>query len=601
MKQIMIAGLSAAIFLVVNAGAEESKQAPPKEKSHVTIAQLLEEAFRAGDWDAVIRRATKLHETTDQEKERQRAIVLRACARLMKEDRKSALTDFETLVRMMPQNAEGYRNAAVFLYRFSLSRPEIFKRLQLFDVLEAHCTAGIEMGEKDEKTHKLVMAQLHQIRGSLRWNRAGDPTDAPAVFDDLKKAYRFDPKDREFLPPILQGMAKTAMPFFEHLFEDNRDLDRLVELAAPVLDDEEVSNELKHTILAFCCRFLFEGQRYREAAGTATKAIEMGRRGEDMYGARAGCYDALEEHRKAVDDYSVLLEITEIPQRRVGYLVYRGTAYSKLNENTEALLDFEEALRLDPKNVTALIWRAWFRIGAKNFDGGLDDCRQALAVDPNQPDVFMAMGHAHVGKEDFEKAAGAYGRAFELDGGLAEAVWLRARCYNAIGENKKALADFSKAAELDPKSYREVFEEFERVYHAIYDFDYPAEQAVEYLTEWIAKNPGVAELFVSRALRYVQQESWKKALDDYTEVVRLLPEDPEIRRDRFVVCLNLWGEPEARSRSVCDAAVEDITKMLGAIPHDDVDMERKELLYYRAFFIATRRNTPKVSPISRSA
>ena len=394
---------------------------------------------------------------------------------------------------------------------------------------------------------------------------------------------------------------------------ENPNVDRLLKLVALVEQDKNASPELRWAVLDHCCRVLYNAERYPEAAEAATKAIELGHHNVDMYWYRAHCYSTMNELRKAVADYTSLLEREISQPGRIVSLSERGIVYSKLGEQTEALADFDEALRLDPKNTDVLTQRAWLRKkeknydgaiddldevlrqdpkntnaltcralsrhGTKNYDGAIDDYLKVIAEQPDSPDAYLLMGYVYCEVPKFDKGAEAFSKAIEMGTNrIADAHWLRGNCYRMLGDDR-AMADMAKAAKLDPEQYREPFEEKEQTQRAVADPEFPAEKALELLTQALAKDTEDPRLYTARARRYVEQKEWKKAMDDLNETVRLVPNGVTIRWGQCVVCLYPWDE-KGRS-DVLEALVEDAVKLLDAIPHDDVVVEKKDLLKLR--------------------
>ena len=159
----------------------------------------------------------------------------------------------------------------------------------------------------------------------------------------------------------------------------------------------------------------------------------------------------------------------------------RGLAYAGRRLHEFAIVDFEEALKLDPKDGPALSGRARALGHKGQYDRALADYTEALRLAPRNDRVLNERGLIHLRKNDvaaaqadFEAALAAnprnvhahnnralvlakqnkldealagYGTAVSVDPDYLLGYVNRARAYEAKGEVARALADFKLAAE----------------------------------------------------------------------------------------------------------------------------------------------------------
>ena len=97
----------------------------------------------------------------------------------------------------------------------------------------------------------------------------------------------------------------------------------------------------------------------------------------------------------------------------------RGMIWALLDKEDEAIADFTEAIRLDPKNgIRFTLWRAMIFRDEKNYDKAIADYTEAIRLDPSDLVAFLYRG----------------------------------RVWDDTGEYDKAIEDFTQAIRLDPKS-----------------------------------------------------------------------------------------------------------------------------------------------------
>ncbi|HEY6287445.1 MAG TPA: tetratricopeptide repeat protein, partial [Ktedonobacteraceae bacterium] len=153
----------------------------------------------------------------------------------------------------------------------------------------------------------------------------------------------------------------------------------------------------------------------------------------------------------------------------------------------EALVSYEEALRLDPQDEDILLDQARTLDSLKRFDEALQACERAIQLAPENPSVYkkkgdlltrqkqhkdaliayqLAVQHApkdafayeQVGDtlcelERFADAVKAYDRALRLMPDFTRVYKSKAQALEKLGRYEQALAAYNKALELEPKHF----------------------------------------------------------------------------------------------------------------------------------------------------
>ena len=133
----------------------------------------------------------------------------------------------------------------------------------------------------------------------------------------------------------------------------------------------------------------------------------------------------------------------------------RGNAYLAKGEHDRAIRDYNEAIRLDPKNVRAFNDRAFNNRGVAyrkkgDFDRALQDLDEAIRLNPSYAIAFANRADVYEKRGEHVRAVRDYDEAIRLDAKLEDA-WL-GRCWTraVIGELEASLADCNKALQLRP-------------------------------------------------------------------------------------------------------------------------------------------------------
>lgn len=120
---------------------------------------------------------------------------------------------------------------------------------------------------------------------------------------------------------------------------------------------------------------------------------------------------------------------------------YRGIAFSNLGNHTQAILDYTQAIKLDPAYAKAYYNRAQSYIDTKRSDLALLDLDQALRVKPDYSKVFIARSRALMEMGKTADAVVAITKAVELLPQDPEPLYARSLLYARIGNSQKAETD----------------------------------------------------------------------------------------------------------------------------------------------------------------
>jgi protein O-mannosyl-transferase len=104
--------------------------------------------------------------------------------------------------------------------------------------------------------------------------------------------------------------------------------------------------------------------------------------------------------------------------KRGELLQYRGCSYGLQNNDTKAMLDFEEALTLNPNNAENHKNKALVLKKLGNLEGAIISFTNSLRINPTQANLYSDRGF----------------------------------CYGSIGNFAAALADYEKVTQLEPKN-----------------------------------------------------------------------------------------------------------------------------------------------------
>ncbi len=135
----------------------------------------------------------------------------------------------------------------------------------------------------------------------------------------------------------------------------------------------------------------------------------------------------------------------------------RGDFRIFLEEYSEALADYEEAIRVDPNYAVAYYNRGVIKFfSEKDYASALADYNKAIELKPDYYDAYNSRGAVRFALKEYESALADYDEAIRLNPGYAAAYNNRGNVKKELGRNAEALADYEEAIRLDP-NYAEAY------------------------------------------------------------------------------------------------------------------------------------------------
>ena len=192
-----------------------------------------------------------------------------------------------------------------------------------------------------------------------------------------------------------------------------------------------------------------------------------------VYGQRGLTWAAKSEYDKAIKDYNEAIRLN--PRDAVAF-ANRGISWVSKGEYDKGIKDYNEAIRLNPNNRQAVGNRgnAWY--AKKEYDKAIKDYDEAIRLGPKDWEVFFQRGQAWEDKEEYDKAIKDYGEVIRLEPnnteGYRNLAFLLATCdVEKTRDGKRALELAKKAAELTAWKDAEILTVLAAAYAELGQFD----------------------------------------------------------------------------------------------------------------------------------
>lgn len=244
---------------------------------------------------------------------------------------------------------------------------------------------------------------------------------------------------------------------------------------------------------------------------------------------KTGCEDLQKDAKAAIATCTALIESGRLSGKNLADAFYhRGRALQDEKQLAQALKDFDEVIRLDPRGATfRLRSTAHFEMG--QYAAAIADLDEAIRLDPNDAVSFILRGNAHHNIAFLTRDSAEDDRAIEdmneatrLNSTYPDPFFSRGIIYAARGQTGQALAEFDEAIRLD-KSVPQIFFERAKVHDVKGDID----RAIADYDAALGLDPNYADARQNRAVLLLKKGDHLGALRDFHEAVRLRPEDPD--------------------------------------------------------------------------
>ena len=129
----------------------------------------------------------------------------------------------------------------------------------------------------------------------------------------------------------------------------------------------------------------------------------------------------------------------------------RGIAYARLKQYRQAIADYRQAIRLNPRDAEPYYNRgiAYFRL--KQYRQALSDYRQAIRLNPRNAIAYYNRGIAYFRLKQYRQAIANYDQAIRLNPRYANAYVNRGQAYSRLKQYRRAIQDYDQAIRLNPR------------------------------------------------------------------------------------------------------------------------------------------------------
>lgn len=158
--------------------------------------------------------------------------------------------------------------------------------------------------------------------------------------------------------------------------------------------------------------------------------------------------EAIIEHEKdpnkAIEIYTKIIAIAKLPE------VYNNRALIKqsIGDVNGALEDFNEALVLNPKDITVYNNRGVLKKEQKDYIGSMSDYNRAQEINPNKATTYNNRADLYITLGKLNEALDDINRCITLDASNPVFFITKGEIYKAMGKYSEAISEFSNALSI---------------------------------------------------------------------------------------------------------------------------------------------------------
>jgi tetratricopeptide (TPR) repeat protein len=250
--------------------------------------------------------------------------------------------------------------------------------------------------------------------------------------------------------------------------------------------------------------------------------------------------------------------------------IARANLYQQLGRLEEALSDWSEAIRLDPRNALLMAGRAQVLAEQQQYAAAYDEYTRAMDAMPQQAGFYFERAQVLVAQVRMLPALADLDRAIALAPEKGGYYLLRGMLYRQLEEVAPALADLDQAVNLTPdrgdvwqerarlyvmmQRLPEALRDYQRAVSLMPDADLHRDcaavadvlgqsaLALDHLNQALRLDPDQLDTLLERAELLIAQGAWERAIQDLDRVLIQEPNlvRPWLLRARAGVHLKRW-------------------------------------------------------------
>lgn len=246
--------------------------------------------------------------------------------------------------------------------------------------------------------------------------------DFQKAIDDLNRDVVFEPKNEELHYHLgvdyykLQKYPEALNALHKATFLSHKFMEAYQQKILVLIAMDQSFNALKVTDTTLA---LASNAKNYYLLGVVTERLNSLQKAESAY------IKSIKEDKKFIDAYIALASLQV-----------------NLNKTDEAMNNCKEALKLDPNSKAALVTQSKVFLKKQDYRNAIDDISRAIVLNPNDEEMFFTRGLYYQEFSQHQNAINDFNKVISMNPKNAEALYKRATSYEEISDFKAAIKDY---------------------------------------------------------------------------------------------------------------------------------------------------------------
>ena len=305
--------------------------------------------------------------------------------------------------------------------------------------------------------------------------------------------------------------------------------------------------------------------KFEDAISDYDKALETLPGNKQILFNKALAQDALKDYEASENTFKELMKHNPNYDR-----AYRGRAKLRMSQGDTlaAIADLDTALMLNKYSHEMYAMRAGLEATVtKNYEKALVDMNEAIRLQPQESQYYVLRAQIHYSLDNYDGAMEDYGNAINLDSYNMIAYYNRGILRTEINDINRAIEDFTMVLRLNPNDYRTLYNRA-ILYRNIHDF----ENALTDVSKVIEVMPNFAVAHFLRSEIYNEMGDKRKANQEYDKsiaLVKRLSSSEETRKigDPFAKAI------ETNDPNVAEVVAKQFSELIKINQKDDIEQQ----------------------------
>ena len=226
----------------------------------------------------------------------------------------------------------------------------------------------------------------------------------------------------------------------------------------------------------------------------------------------------------------VIEDKTQDAHTRGGGLFFRAFGREKKKDIDGAIADLSEAIKIDPNPGSAYSARGRIYHETGDDEKAFADMNAAIRSRPNVALFYLERGEFYLEKSRNDFAIDDFTTAIQLKPDYADAYWQRGEANADATRRGRAIADYTEVIRLEPERPARLW----RPRRAVPGPERPRSRHRRLTARWSGSIRRPSACSPHAATSIATRASIDRAIADYTEALRIMPDNAIVLHDRGV-------------------------------------------------------------------